>query len=124
MDYIQRIPFILGLLMAIIAGIVCYERGVEQQEIYLKMAISMMAFFAIGVLIRNTIQKTIDEIKSKEAEEKEDESNKKEELNDAKPNENKNTAAKNMASPAANHVSADDFQPLNVSKAIRSELKK
>jgi len=124
MDYIQRIPFILGLLMAIITGIVSYGYGVEQQEIYLKMAISMIVFFAIGILIRNTIQKIADEIKEKETKEKDDEDNEKEGLSDVKPGENKDIAANSMASHAVSHTVMDDFQPLNISKAIRNELKK
>ncbi|AUS96352.1 hypothetical protein CDQ84_05335 [Clostridium thermosuccinogenes] len=130
MGYIQKIPFILGTLMAIITGIVSFEYGIEPQEIYIKMAISMIVFFTIGVFIRSTIQKTADEYNEKIRKMQEEEEKKKaeEENINKKDNEKKeNQDLKNPKPSAVNYSvndKMDDFEPLKISEVIRSEIKK
>lgn len=73
MDYIHRLPFILGALMSIIAGTICFKFGESMQNIYMKMAITLVAFFSIGIYLRSTILRIIEENdkKAKELAEKE-----------------------------------------------------
>jgi divalent metal cation (Fe/Co/Zn/Cd) transporter len=69
MEYVQKLPFLLGAAAAIVVGIISNLKNVSQQDTYLRMAISMIVFFAIGIYIRNTLQKIHDELESKKQEE-------------------------------------------------------
>lgn len=74
MEYIQKLPFISGALMAIIIGTISYRQNVDMQALYLRMAVTMLAFYAIGLGARIILQGIIEEInikKEKEAKESE-----------------------------------------------------
>jgi Co/Zn/Cd efflux system component len=69
MEYVHKIPFLFGAAAAIIAGIISNLINVSQQDTYIRMAISMIIFFAIGIYIRNTLHKIHEELESKKLEE-------------------------------------------------------
>lgn len=71
MDYIHRLPFILGAFAAIVVGIISCNYGLNIQDTYTKMAVSMVVFFVIGVYIRNTLERTLEEVEKKKREEEE-----------------------------------------------------
>lgn len=69
MEYVHKLPFLLGAAAAIIVGIISNLINASQQDTYIRMAMSMIIFFAIGVYIRNTLQKIHEELESKKQEE-------------------------------------------------------
>ncbi|MFZ5987414.1 MAG: hypothetical protein ACOYWZ_09880 [Bacillota bacterium] len=65
MDYIHKLPFILGASMSIIVGIVSYKSGIEPRTIYIRMSIGMVVFFAAGIYVRSILKKIDEEVKKK-----------------------------------------------------------
>ena len=55
MGYIDKTPYILGLLMPIITGCICISLGYGNKEIYFRMFVSAIVFIIIGVIIRNIL---------------------------------------------------------------------
>ena len=68
MDNIHKIPFILGVFASIVVGLAGYKSGVEYRDIYIRMSISMIVFFAVGLYLKKFIIKIHDELKEKEEE--------------------------------------------------------
>ncbi|WP_010249140.1 hypothetical protein [Acetivibrio cellulolyticus] len=79
MDYIHKLPFILGASMAVIIGVVSNKTGVESKIIYIRMSVGLIAFFVLGLYIRSIICKIDEEIRKR----KEEELRQKEELENA-----------------------------------------
>jgi len=125
MEYIYRLPFILGALAAIIIGIASYRDGVNKEGIFLKMAICMTVFFIIGMIGRNVLLKTMDELEEKRRkEQKEEELRKKLE---AERQEEQNAAAASASgtkAPTKIDLRAgpneDELSPLIVEKVTTS----
>ncbi len=69
MDYLHKLPFLLGSFMAIVIGVISYTNQTSQQEIYFRMAISMVVFFLIGLYLRSTITNIVDQIEEKKRQE-------------------------------------------------------
>lgn len=65
MEYIQRLPFILGAVMAIVVGMLSYSSTADMKQVYLKMAICMIVFYILGVFIKNTVLKINSDIEDK-----------------------------------------------------------
>ena len=65
MEYIQRLPFILGAVMAIVVGMLSYSSTADMKQVYLKMAICMIVFYILGVFIKNTVFKINSDIEAK-----------------------------------------------------------
>jgi cell division protein FtsL len=80
MDYVHKLPFILGASMAVIIGVVSNRTGVESKAIYIRMSVGLVVFFILGLYIRGSLYKIDEEIRKR----KEEELKQKEELeNDA-----------------------------------------
>ncbi|MCX8130298.1 MAG: hypothetical protein N3I35_09395 [Clostridia bacterium] len=126
MEYIHKLPFMLGSLMAIIIGLISYKYHVSQQEIYIRIAISMVVFFFIGTYIRNTIMKILDETaKKREAEELERQAELEQQMQEQlkASEENKKTSKLDLKvddSYDSNSVFGEDFAPLTVKEILRS----
>ena len=73
MDNIHKIPFVMGVFATIIVGMTSYKTGVEHKEIYIRMSISMVIFFVVGLYVKKFIIKIRDELKEKEEALKEEE---------------------------------------------------
>lgn len=97
MERIHKLPFISGCLAAIAAGVASYAAGVESRTIYLRMAVMMLTFFIIGVYVKNTVLSIENEVQVK-----------------------KSQIHKLDLSAGDSH---NDFEPLAISKAIRSKTK-
>mgnify|MGYP001082662341 CR=1 FL=1 len=65
MDYVHKLPFILGASMAILIGAISNRSGVESKTIYIRMSLGLVAFFILGLYIRCLIYKINGEIKRK-----------------------------------------------------------
>lgn len=69
MNYVRKLPFILGTGMALIIGIVNYSSDAELKDIYIRMSIGLVCFFILGLYIRGTIYKIDDELRKQREEE-------------------------------------------------------
>ena len=63
--YISALPFIAGAVVTIIVGTISYLSGVSNKVLYLRMAISMLAFYSLGLYVKSVLLKTIKEIEEK-----------------------------------------------------------
>lgn len=141
MDLIQKLPFILGTSAAIVAGFISYLTGVESQSVYLRMAGMMLLFFLLGILIRSTITSIKEEIQIRKIEEqrkeKEQRRRKQEEeasaeyisrfnaaLNIEETENQTNEQQKQPEQPRKEETEGtdNDFEPLAMSKAIRTKI--
>ncbi len=68
MGDIRKLPFLSGCSAALLAGIISYAAGVDNQVIYIRMAVMMFLFYMLGVFVRNAIVKTRNELDEKKRE--------------------------------------------------------
>lgn len=133
MERFQRLPFISGCTAAIIAGVVSYLAGVRDQTVYLRMAVLMLLFYILGVYIRNTVRSVKNEVQIREEElkleEEQRQKRQKEEMRQAahmvKPQQGPEHQLK-TAAPKLDLVAGgtgDDFEPMTVARAIRTNAK-
>jgi mannitol-specific phosphotransferase system IIBC component len=134
MEYVQRLPLILGCLAAIAAGIISYTSGNTDQNIYLRMFIALLVFFIIGIYIKKTILRLKKEVDIKREEEKKIQAEKIESERIAKKAEGKQKSSSHKIDFTVDgsdiddlndsgKITNDDFEPLAASKAIRSKIK-
>jgi len=76
MGNIRKLPFLSGCSAAILAGIISYAEDVENQTIYIRMAVMMFLFYMIGVLVKNTVVNIKKEIEEKKREMEQEEARK------------------------------------------------
>ncbi len=69
MDYVHKLPFILGASMAVVIGVINNSTGTESKTIYIRMSVGLVVFFILGLYIRNFIYKIDEEIRKKKVEE-------------------------------------------------------
>lgn len=65
MDYICKMPFIMGASAAIIVGMTSYSSGYEFKSICIRMSAGMVLFFVVGVYLRRLINSLYTEVKEK-----------------------------------------------------------
>lgn len=70
MELVQRLPFVLSALMAIVIGIISYINSQNVQGTYISMIIGMIIFFIIGIIIRSALFNIKDELDKKLEEER------------------------------------------------------
>ena len=127
MVYIQRLPFILTSTITIIIGLVCYISGVSARDTFIKMIISITAFYLVGLYIRNSIfeiKKQVDEKKKQEELESQKKAEEELENKDNTINEKEDMKADLEAIKNDNGVNSDEFTPLKASKVIRESYLK
>jgi Ca2+/H+ antiporter len=123
MDYIYKLPFILSVGFTIVVGMVNIGKGVDNQAVYLRMAVSLIVFYVIGLYLKHLIHKTVDNIKKKrEIDEQEEEKQKMQQNNVEAGTKNRQNEG------VATHVNLkagdyeEDFIPLKASKVIKTKL--
>jgi hypothetical protein len=119
MEYIRKIPFILGAAMAIAIGLISLNCNIDTKQVYIRMILSLLAFFVLGVLLRSTLIEINKEITLK----KEIEEEKEEELkNSEKESMGKESpAVADPNTPAVDYQADDyseDFTPLKIKEII------
>ena len=62
MHYINNLPVIMSAFSAIIIGLYGYTKGLPNVTVYKYMCICTIAFYLLGLLIKRTVVKTVDEI--------------------------------------------------------------
>jgi len=138
MERIQKLPIILGCSAAIVAGFASYLAGVDSQWIYVRMAGMMLVFFIIGLYIRKTLNKINEEVQDRklreQQEEMESKRRRKEEEKAAAANapgkyfdrqlseQERQPGGKTQQAELKTENGEDSFEPLTVSKAIRTKM--
>ena len=69
MDYVHKLPFILGASIAVLIGVINSITGAESKTIYIRMSVGLVVFFILGLYIRNFIYKIDEEVRKKKVEE-------------------------------------------------------
>jgi len=69
MDNIHKLPFISGAVMTIIIGLISFKYDRGSQSTYIKMAVTMIVFYLLGLYIKNVIIKFAQEIGEKKEQE-------------------------------------------------------
>ena len=117
MEYIQRLPFILGAVMAIVVGMLSYSSTADMKQVYLKMAICMIVFYILGVFIKNTVLKINSGIEAKKKKIELEELEKERLEEEAKEEQARQEAAVKQGSKSPKidiKVDDDEFVPLNI----------
>lgn len=134
MERIHKLPFILGCLAAMAVGVTSYIAGAESRTIYLRMAVMMLAFYIIGVIIKNTVLDIEKEVQIKRQEQEKAEVQQLEQhrleqqesastLNNQTLYQGQSQGQQNYKLDLTARDTEDDFEPLAISKAIRSNVK-
>lgn len=128
MDYIRKLPLLMGLTGAILIGLIGYAKKIPNKENMLKMIIIMVIFYIVGLFIRNTITGILEEIKQKALEKEKqelEEKKRQEELeNENKKEKKRNSIIDLVADDEFNSETNDeDFDALPVADFIKNELK-
>ncbi len=117
MEYIQRLPFILGAVMAIVVGMLNYSSTADMKQVYLKMAICMIVFYILGVFIKNTVFKINSDIEAKKKKIELEELEKERLEEEAREEQARQEAAVKQGSKSPKidiKVDDDEFVPLNI----------
>jgi len=117
-EFLHKIPIILSLVMTIIIGIISYASNSDMNQIYVRMAVSLIGFYIVGMFLKNFligINEEIIEKKRKEEEEKAKEL----EINRSKI-EDKNEYKSKIDYKIDDF--SEDFSPLKVSEVIKTSL--
>lgn len=120
MEFVHRLPFILGAAMALIVGSVSTGYNTEPRDIYIRMTVSMIVFYVIGLYARSTINRISAEVEEK----KEEERLRLEEEVRLAHEEAKAKAEEAKKSSTIDHRVGEfeeEFSPLTVSEYINSE---
>ena len=120
MGYVKRLPYLLGISFCIIIGFISYGQKLENNSIYIRMLIALIAFYIIGIIIKNTVITIVDEKKKKEQENKLKEQQEKEEAE--KLEQEKSTGVNVDYAVGDKEKDLDfldeEFKPLNADKII------
>lgn len=137
MERIMRLPLLLGFLAAVITGAANHVAGVGNQVIYMRMAVMMLVFFLLGIYIRNTVISLRNEVQNRKIERKRREEQElkrqKEEQKAAEyaarfyPGKDEKSQEQSQdevstADQKAFSKTGEDFEPLALSKAIKTKV--
>jgi len=125
MGNVHKLPFILGATAAILIGLVGMNSGLDKKDIYIRMAISMVICFAIGVYIKNVIIGIKNEIEKKRIEEMQKEEEirlqTERELKEHEDKNNSNNDAENKSKIdyRIDNDFGEDFSPLTINDYLK-----
>ncbi len=68
MDYVQRFPFIISAIMAIVIGSISYTSKDELKQTCIKMTIALLVFYVIGASARSVIYGIHEELEKRREE--------------------------------------------------------
>mgnify|MGYP000536328019 CR=1 FL=1 len=135
MDIIRKLPFFSGSTGAILAGIISFAEGADKQTIYIRMAVTMILFYVLGIYVKKTVISVREEAENRKRENQAEEAEKRK-RNDEKKEEaaNRKSTIKNAQmerdkskdtakAETASDDQQDDFEPLALSRAIKTKVK-
>ena len=108
MDYLHRLPFIIGAVMAVVVGMISYSSGIDTQAVYLRMAVCLSVFFIIGLNIKGTVGKIIEEVKEKKELEERKELERQKKLENMKKEEEQVKGNQKSSTPQIGHKVDDN----------------
>jgi hypothetical protein len=123
MNYIRKIPLLLGTGAGLIIGLIGLSTGVPNDENILNMCIGMAIFYVVGILVRTTVHGIAEQMAAMKLKEEEEERLKKEQ---SRKEEQKRAASQAGASidfrigdeePESNN----DFEDLPIAEFIRKK---
>jgi flagellar biosynthesis/type III secretory pathway M-ring protein FliF/YscJ len=117
MEFVHRLPFILGAVMSVIVGIVSFAINTDISDIYIRMAIIMVVFFVLGLYAKNIIEKITSEIQEKKAEQELKELEEQARIEEERIKAEQE-AKKHVVDVAVGEDYGEDFSPLTVSEYI------
>lgn len=124
MDYIHKLPFLLGGFMAVIVGIASYLAGTANQAVYLRMTIALVAFYIVGGYIKNTVVALKEELRKKEEQKaKEEAAEEARRMFEAQAADMENQPQQHRVNLVADDDYDEEFTPMTVSRVIASKLK-
>lgn len=128
MDYIRKIPILLGLGSGLLIGFIGYASKIPNNELITNMFIGMAVFYLVGIVIRNTIKNIteaiLQKIAEREAEAKRLEEEKKKELERIQEEEEKKKGSNiNLVADDDAEQEIEDFDALPVAEFLKNELK-
>lgn len=130
MDYIRKLPLLMGLTGAILTGLTGYTHQVHNNKNVSNMIIVMVIFYIIGLMVKNTVMDIMEtnqrKAQEREAEEKRLalEKKKEEEALVAEAGNDSGTAINLVADEELDLEMGEEFSPLHVADYIEKELAK
>ncbi|MDI9513752.1 MAG: hypothetical protein GX384_07315 [Clostridiaceae bacterium] len=125
MDYIRKIPLLLGAGAGLIIGLIGLSAGVPNKENMLNMCVGMVIFYMVGILIRSTVKGIIVQVmemirKKEEEKRREMEKNR---IKDQKEKEESLGSNIDMTVGDESELPDDDnFDDLPIAEFIKNEL--
>lgn len=128
MDYIRKIPMLMGLGAGLLIGMIGYASKTPNRDNILNMLIGMAVFYTVGIFIRHTIQNIIEatlvKIVRKEEEAKKLEQEKKRELQrKTREDERRQASTLDLVADDSAEPKDEGFDALPVAEFIKKELK-
>ncbi|ACL76369.1 hypothetical protein [Ruminiclostridium cellulolyticum] len=123
METIMKIPFLFALIAAIITGLIGINNNISLNQNCIHMLIAIVIFYFIGILLRTTINRIIEEQnKLKEQAEKEEQEKLRIEKEEAEKLAKEEHLGNNLDLVADSNLD-DGFTPLDLSQAVRTRMK-
>lgn len=132
MNYLRKIPLLLGIGAALLIGLIGYASGVPNKDNILNILMGMVIFYLVGIFIRSTIKNIIENtiikiLKKQEEDRKHQLDVKREEERKDRDKTIEKTSGKNVDLVADDKTGPDmgdeDFGSLPIADFIKKELK-
>jgi uncharacterized membrane protein YuzA (DUF378 family) len=121
MEFVKKLPFILGAIMAVIVGIVSFDINTDISDIYIRMSVSMVVFFVLGLYAKNIIEKITSEIQEKKAEQELRELEEQARIEEERLIAEQEAKKKHVVDVVVGENYGEDFSPLTVSEYINNK---
>lgn len=126
MDYVRKIPLLLGTGAGLITGLIGLSAGVPNKQNMLNMCVGMVVFYIVGILIRSTIRDISEYVMELARKKEEEEQKLKKEVSSREAGEKKEEqAAPGIDLKVGNESGQEDedFEDLRIAEFIKNELK-
>jgi divalent metal cation (Fe/Co/Zn/Cd) transporter len=131
MDYIRKIPLLMGIGAGLLTGIIGYSSGVPNRDNIANILLGMVIFYTAGIFIRSSIKNITEQLAvkllKKEEEEKARalEKKRQEQMNERESRENAPGSKVDLVADdmTGAGIEDEDFDALPVADYIKRELK-
>lgn len=129
MEFIRKIPLLLGTGAGLIIGLIGLSAGVPNKDNMLNMCVGMVIFYLVGILVRSTVKGIVEQAelmmaKKKEEEKKrEKEQMEQEQIEEQKQREEALGHGIDLTVGDDGGPADDEFGDLPIAEFIKNELK-
>lgn len=132
MEYIRKIPLLMGTGAGLIIGLIGIGTGIPNKENMLNMCIGMVLFYIVGIVVRSTVKDIVEKVmtilmmKQKEEEMKkreEEQQRKKERLEQLRKGSSPASTIDLTIGDDSKTMDGDGFEDLPIAEFIRKEMK-